>query len=750
MRRIFARSDHLRTALVAFAVCLIITASIFAYRSMRQLIESQVWVDHTLTVIDEIQRFSSVLATAELRVRNYVITGDEHDLEPYGAAARALAAEIARLRDLTSDNPNQQQRLERLNSLVQDKLSSMTEIVESRRIGGVTALVDGKIPRKSQALTSEISAVASVMVGEERDLYRRRLDRAAADANSAMLILVATTGFSMLVICVAVFWMSMEVRRRRIVEAELREIKSGLEDSVRLRTGQLSETEGALTRTRAFLDLVIENIPGILIVKDARDHRYILVNRPTEEVLGYDRAEIIGKTDHDLFPKEQADFFVAKDKEVLLSGGLQIIPEEPVSTRSKGVRLWHVKKLPIFGEDGQPKYILGLAEDVTERRAIETQLAQAQKMEAIGNLTGGMAHDFNNLLGVIIGNLDVLRGLKKADEDVVELAGEALDAALRGADLTRRLLAFARRQPLRPERTEVNELVEGITTLLRRTLGEHIEVTMELAPELWPAVADPAQLESSLTNLAFNARDAMPNGGRLMITTGNRQLDADYSAQHPEVTPGDYAMIEVSDTGTGISTEVASRIFEPFFTTKGRDKGTGLGLSMVFGYMKQSGGHINVYSEVGIGTTFRLYLPRAGLDIATGIRAPAASIALGRGETVLAVEDNAALRRIVVRQLRELGYRVLEAENASAALAVLERDAVDLLFTDIVMPGEIAGFELARIALKRWPSLRVVLTSGFPEAKIAGNLDTAAVARLLSKPYRKEDLAHALREVLDA
>ncbi|HXP29741.1 MAG TPA: MASE4 domain-containing protein, partial [Stellaceae bacterium] len=248
-----------------------------------------------------------------------------------------------------------------------------------------------------------------------------------------------------------------------------------------------------------------------------------------------------------------------------------------------------------------------LKSEIAERQRAEAQLVQAQKMEAIGNLTGGMAHDFNNLLGIIIGNLDTLRERKSVDCDVKELGGEALDAAIRGADLTRRLLAFARRQPLQPQRIALDELIAGNAKLLRRTLGEHIEISLEAAADLWPVIADPAQLEASLTNLATNARDAMPKGGRLMIATANRRLDADYAAAHAEVTPGDYAMIEVSDTGSGMTKEVLSRIFEPFYTTKERDKGTGLGLSMVFGFMKQSGGHINVYSEVGVGTTFRLY-----------------------------------------------------------------------------------------------------------------------------------------------
>jgi signal transduction histidine kinase len=258
-----------------------------------------------------------------------------------------------------------------------------------------------------------------------------------------------------------------------------------------------------------------------------------------------------------------------------------------------------------------------LRADVREGQAAvertEAQLRQAQKMEAIGNLTGGMAHDFNNLLAIIIGNLDLLAERKNADKDDAELVKSALDAAMRGADLTRRLLAFARRQPLQPQRVNPNELIGETVKLLGRMLGQHIEIITELRADVWPVTVDPAQLASSITNLATNARDAMPNGGSLTIVTGNRTLDADYAEQHAEVTPGDYAMIEISDSGSGMPPDIVARIFEPFFTTKETGKGTGLGLSMVFGFIKQSGGHINVYSELGVGTTFRLYLPRQGI-----------------------------------------------------------------------------------------------------------------------------------------
>lgn len=389
-----------------------------------------------------------------------------------------------------------------------------------------------------------------------------------------------------------------------------------------------------------------------------------------------------------------------------------------------------------------------LKAEISERKQAEAQLVQAQKMEVVGNLTGGMAHDFNNLLGVIVGNLDLLLERVYRDPEGDALARDALDAALRGADLTRRLLAFARRQPLQPQRIDVNEHVDGISKLLARTLGEEIEIVLALGKGVWPVEADPSQLEASLTNLATNARDAMPKGGRLLITTNNRTLDADYAALHSDVRPGDYAMIEVSDTGFGMPPETLSRVFEPFFTTKGQGKGTGLGLSMVFGFMKQSGGHINVYSEVGVGTTFRLYLPRVADGAKEAAAAPAPSFDPGKNERVLVVEDNEALRRVVVRQLNELGYRTFDVENAQAALKVLETDPVDLLFTDVVMAGGMSGYELAATARVRWPALKAVLTSGFPGENFSGNGDAVKI-RLLSKPYRKEDLGRTIRNTLD-
>jgi PAS domain S-box-containing protein len=473
-------------------------------------------------------------------------------------------------------------------------------------------------------------------------------------------------------------------------------------------------------------------------------------SKAAERMTGYSAAEVIGQNMRVLLPSD-----LRQEHERYTARYLWTVHELEVCRKDGSIFPAHLSIAEWWA--GGHRHFTGILRDLTsqkreqlERTKLETQLHQAQKMEAIGNLTGGMAHDFNNMLGVIIGNIDLLRDLRKDDADVDELTREALDAAFRGADLTRRLLAFARQQPLQPKCVDVNALVSGITRLLSRTLGEDVEISLQLSPQLWPIVADPAQLEASLTNLATNARDAMPDGGRLMVVTGNRCLDADYAAQHSEVVPGGYVMIEVSDTGSGMTQKVVDRIFEPFFTTKSRDKGTGLGLSMVFGFIKQSGGHISVYSEPGIGTTFRLFLPRMMEDISADEASAAVPLVHGRGETVLVVEDNAPLRRVATRQLGELGYRVLAAENATAGLRLMEQQSIDLLLTDVVMPGGVNGRELARQARQRWPRIKVVFTSGFSEVRLNGDAGAlSSFTPLLGKPYRKEDLANAARQALD-
>jgi len=393
--------------------------------------------------------------------------------------------------------------------------------------------------------------------------------------------------------------------------------------------------------------------------------------------------------------------------------------------------------------------VVAICQDVTDRRMAERQLAQAQKMEGVGQLTGGVAHDFNNLLTVIIGNLDMLAEWPGADARARETADIALRAADRGAGLVRSLLAFSRKQPLQPRVVNLNEIVLETDHLLRRTLGEQIELETSPEREIWLTMVDPAQLQAALINLAVNARDSMGQGGKLTIETGNVVLDEDYARQNADARPGAYVLLAVSDTGAGIPAAILDRVFEPFFTTKEIGKGTGLGLSMVYGFIKQSNGHIKIYSEVGHGTTVKLYLPRSEPTAIVDAPVTASPQDLPNNETVLVVEDDAMVRDFVVQQLRQLGYRTLLAENGREALAVLDGDAgIDLLLTDVILSGTLTGKQVADAAAQRRPGLKVLFMSGYTENAIVhhGRLDPGVM--LLSKPFRATELARMVRRAI--
>ncbi|MGY3532306.1 ATP-binding protein [Bradyrhizobium sp. USDA 4452] len=384
-----------------------------------------------------------------------------------------------------------------------------------------------------------------------------------------------------------------------------------------------------------------------------------------------------------------------------------------------------------------------------EIEAHEAQIRQAQKMEAIGQLTGGVAHDFNNILTVITGTIEILGDAVKDRPHLARIADLINSAAARGADLTKHLLAFSRRQPLQPRSTDVNELVVDAARLLRPTLGEDIEIESMLAHDLAPALIDPSQLSTAILNLALNARDAMPAGGKLTLETRNAVLDENYARLNAEVRPGQYVMIAVSDTGVGMPGNILDKVFEPFFTTKDAGKGSGLGLSMVYGFVKQSDGHIKIYSEQGYGTSVKLYLPQA----AGPPQAPAVDAGVsgseGGDESILLVEDDVLVREYVVTQISRFGYHTLAARDAAEALAIIDRgERIDLLFTDVMLSGGMNGRQLATEALKRRPALKVLYTSGYTENALVhhGRLDPGVL--LLPKPYVSADLARMLRIAL--
>ena len=484
-------------------------------------------------------------------------------------------------------------------------------------------------------------------------------------------------------------------------------------------------------------------------------------NTGAERIKGYLASEIVGRH----FER----FYTEADRVAgLPARALQTAAEkgtfeaEGVRVRKDGSQFWaSVVINPIRDRGGKLLGFAKITRDITERReaaqALERakeQLAQAQKMEGIGQLTGGVAHDFNNLLTVIIGNLEaVQRALQAPPVDVGRLA-RSVDNAMRGAQraasLTQRLLAFSRRQPLDPRPVDAGRLVSGMSELLRRTLGEQIAIETVLAGGLWRVLADPNQLEISILNLAVNARDAMPAGGKLTIETANAHLDEAYAASQTEVVPGQYVVISISDTGAGMSREVQARAFEPFYTTKDVGHGTGLGLSQVYGFVKQSGGHVKLYSEVGLGTTVKLYLPRLHSEEDVAVPEPARAVPRSAGgETVLVVEDDDDVRANTTGMVRELGYTVLEAPAAAAALKLIEsRPEIRLLFTDVGLPDGMNGRQLVDAARRLRPDLKVLFTTGYARNAIVhdGRLDPGVV--LLPKPFTFVALAGKLADML--
>jgi two-component system cell cycle sensor histidine kinase/response regulator CckA len=491
---------------------------------------------------------------------------------------------------------------------------------------------------------------------------------------------------------------------------------------------------------------LVENAHDIIYTQDLEGN-YTSINSAVERVTGYTREEALGMNVSQVAAPEyleKARRMIAKK----LAGG-RITTYEVEIIAKDGRRVTVELNTSLIIQDGVPVGVQGIARDVTERRELEEQLRQAQKMEAVGRLAGGVAHDFNNLLTVINGYSDITIGRLPTEDPLRSHVEEVRKAGERAAGLTRQLLAFSRKQVLRPEVIDLNEVVRETEKMLRRLIGEDIVLRVALGPELGSVKADPGQVEQVLMNLAVNARDAMPRGGKLTIGTENVNLDEGYAAHHVSVAPGHYVMLAVSDTGAGMDEETRARIFEPFFTTKEKGKGTGLGLSTVYGIVKQSGGHIWVYSEVGRGTTFKIYLPR--VDAGAREHRPAAESAEGLTgtETILLAEDDEMVRNMTRIILSDYGYRVLAAENGAAAISIFEstEEPIHLLLTDVVMPG-ISGRELADRLTRLRPETKVLYMSGYTDDAIVHHGVLEEGVNFLQKPFTPDALACKVREVL--
>jgi len=507
--------------------------------------------------------------------------------------------------------------------------------------------------------------------------------------------------------------------------------------------GESKKTQQALNQEIEERRRIFETSQDLILVTDTAG-RFVQVSPSSMTILGYRPDEMIGHIAVEFIHPDDLDSTRQEMRAARHGRQMRNFETRYLHKDGQAVTLtW----MGTWSEPVRRHFFVG--RDLTEKRAAEAQFRQAQKMEAVGQLTGGIAHDFNNILTVITGTIGILADAVTGDPQLVAIAKMIDEAAERGANLTKHLLAFARRQPLQPREIDVNTLILETVKLLRPTLGEHIQIDPLLAEDAATALVDPSQLTTAILNLALNARDAMPMGGKLALETNNVYLDEGYAAMHSEVTVGNYVMVAVSDTGSGIPAANLDKVFDPFFTTKEVGKGTGLGLSMVFGFVKQSNGHIKIYSEEGHGTSVKLYLPRATGLHATAVESLAPSGIEGGNEVVLVVEDDALVRRYVITQIESLGYTTLEASNAAEAMIIINTAAsIDLLFTDVIMPGSMNGRQLVDQALKRRPALKTLFTSGYTENAIVhhGRLDSGVL--LLAKPYRKSDLARMFRQAL--
>jgi PAS domain S-box-containing protein len=482
------------------------------------------------------------------------------------------------------------------------------------------------------------------------------------------------------------------------------------------------------------------------------------VNPATEKLFGYTAAELIGENVKILMPepyRRDHDSYISQYRH---TGKRKIIGigREVTGQRKDGSTFPLHISVSEYEIDGM-RHFAGIAHDLSEQKRAQEEsrrqqeaLRRSQRMDALGQLTGGFAHDFNNLLTVIIGNLELAEEKPEgvATGDLIRRANEAAQMAVR---LTGRLLSFSRQRKLEPAVINVNEQILNMMELLGRSLGETITLTTALANDLWNVHVDPSEIENAVLNLAINARDALPRGGRLNIETSNVRFTPEDAPKQYGLAPGEYVRVTVSDTGLGMTPEIAARAFEPFFTTKPAGRGTGLGLASIYGFAKQSGGNATLYSEVGRGTTVNLYLPRHGAGERRTVSEAPPAVGDATGETILVVEDNTELRALTLDRLQRLGYHIIEADCGPTALAKLEvGEKIDLIFSDVVMPGGLTGYELAARVRDHYPSIKILLTSGY-DAKLAADQDTTGSdLKVLRKPYRQADLAHAIREALES
>jgi signal transduction histidine kinase/CHASE3 domain sensor protein/CheY-like chemotaxis protein len=687
-----------------------------AARSARQ------WTEHSYQVLGVIRELEITVRDAETGQRGYLLTGNNDYLVPYDAALTRTSLLLDEFQSLTADNADQQARFRVLAPAFQLRAQQLAQSIQIRRDKGFEAAIQLLGTGAGRDTTTVIEQTLSTMATDEKTLLAARL--AAADSRSDLVrgLALSATAIAILALLWAARLLNQAYDRSHDAEAEQRRLAG---------------------RLHASLDSLSQ---GVAVFGPA--HRLRHWNECFQVLLDLPPAMVRTETPYAAFTEH-----LAAGGETLLETEEQIAHGQRAGNDPIVYECVHpdgrhleIRRTPT-PDNG---FVLTIT-DMTKRAQSEAVLRESQKMQAIGQLTGGVAHDFNNLLTVIMGNLELARAKLDPQSPLATNIERSLWAAQRGGTLTGQLLAFARKQPLAPAPIDLSADLPDLVPLLRRTLGEHIDVRFVGSAGLWPAMADPAQLESAVLNLALNARDAMPGGGRLTIELANKVLDEHYARAHAEVAAGDYVMVAVSDTGHGMTPDVVARVFEPFFTTKAEGRGTGLGLAMVFGFVKQSGGHAKVYSEPGEGTSVKLYLPRAVGGMVPNMQRSFVPTELPHGSaTILVVEDEAGVREIAVAILRSLGYRVLEAPDGDTGLLVFGAHAaeIDMLLTDVVLPGKLRGRELAERITAMRPETKVLFMSGYTENSIVhhGRLDDGV--RLLGKPFKREQLARKVAEVL--
>ncbi len=743
-----SRTGVARANAVAFAVLagILLLVGGVTWERFSVAREARTWTQHSNDTLFTIKDLELSVRGAETGQRGFLLTGKLSYLAPYEATLGRVSFLEGTLQRLTADDLVEQDRLRILSRLIQDKLEELAQTIQLRRTDGLEAALQVVQTDRGRDLMTAIQTVLDAMTSDEQNRLDQRLDAAVSRGVTIRALVFGGCALAVLGLLWAAGVLNRALRQSGRMAAEQRTL------ALRLRTSLDSLSHGVavfaadrrLTNWNQGFQLLLD-LPGALVRQGTPYAAF--VEQTSDQAVEQTNNQAAGQTNTPSAEQAGRGASLLESADQIRFGRDQ--PGEAVTYGRIGRRGEHLELRRTPMPDGG--FVLTIT-DITQRAQAEGVLREAQKMQAIGQLTGGIAHDFNNLLTVILGNLEFLRAkLEPTQHALLARAERAVWAAQRGATLTSQLLAFARKQPLAPAPLDLATVIPDLLPLLRRTLGEQIELRFVDSAGLWPAMADAAQLESAVLNLALNARDAMPGGGRLTVELANKVLDEAYAGTHAEVATGDYAMLAVSDTGHGMTPEVVARVFEPFFTTKPDGKGTGLGLAMVFGFVKQSGGHIKIYSEPDEGTTVRIYLPRALGAVARSSPPGRSPLELPRGTaTVLVVEDEPAVREIAVAILTDLGYRVLEAADGAEGLRVFgaNANAIELLLTDVILPGPVRGREMAEQITALRPDMRTLFMSGYTENSIVhhGRLDDGV--QLISKPFKREQLAQKVAEAL--